>query len=357
MNHSPRFWRLVNRHLPRRRSAPRPGSTRTAPICTATACQSRAAMLRDANRVPAWVGLRSSMLRPGSFAMTLLLAMLTGIGPLSVDMYLASLPDIGRLLDAPPAQVQLTISVYLVGFAIGQMFYGAAVGPPRPAAGADRRARHLSAGDARLRAGAVDRDADRGAVRPGARRRRRDRAGARGGARHLRGRPRRRAKCRGWRAIMALAPIVAPLIGGVLQTAFGWRSNFVALFFFGARGGRSWCGCCCRRRCGSARRSRCRLFSILRSYRRFFAQPQLRRPSRHRDLLHSRAVRLDFHRGLRAAGHLRALAARVRLHLRGQFVRAICSAPSIAARFVVRWGIDRTIGHRCSTMTAGGLPW
>ena len=27
---------------------------------------------------------------------------------------------------------------------------------------------------------------------------------------------------------MALAPLVAPLIGGVLQTAFGWRSNFVA---------------------------------------------------------------------------------------------------------------------------------
>ena len=37
-------------------------------------------------------------------------------------------------------------------------------------------------------------------------------------------------------AIMALAPLVAPLIGGVLQTAFGWRSNFVALFCFGARG-------------------------------------------------------------------------------------------------------------------------
>ena len=35
-------------------------------------------------------------------------------------------------------------------------------------------------------------------------------------------------------AIMALAPLVAPLIGGVLQTAFGWRSNFVLLFLFGA---------------------------------------------------------------------------------------------------------------------------
>ena len=64
------------------------------------------------------------MLRPGSFALTLLLALLTGMGPLSVDMYLASLPDMGRLLSAPASQVQLTISFYLVGFAIAQVFYG-----------------------------------------------------------------------------------------------------------------------------------------------------------------------------------------------------------------------------------------
>src|ERR1700709_295499 len=64
------------------------------------------------------------MLTPGSFALTLLLAMLTGLGPLSVDMYLASLPSIGRLLGAPTSQVQLTISAYLIGFAVAQIFYG-----------------------------------------------------------------------------------------------------------------------------------------------------------------------------------------------------------------------------------------
>ena len=32
---------------------------------------------------------------------------------------------------------------------------------------------------------------------------------------------------------MALAPLVAPLIGGVLQTVFGWRSTFVALLCVG----------------------------------------------------------------------------------------------------------------------------
>src|SRR6202158_3510390 len=64
------------------------------------------------------------MLRPGTFALTVLLAALSAIGPLTTDMYLPSLPDIARLLGASTAQVQLTISAYLVGFAIGQILYG-----------------------------------------------------------------------------------------------------------------------------------------------------------------------------------------------------------------------------------------
>jgi DHA1 family bicyclomycin/chloramphenicol resistance-like MFS transporter len=64
------------------------------------------------------------MLRPDTFSLTAMLALLTAVGPLSVDMYLPSLPDIGRELAAPPAQVQLTISFYLVGFALGQILYG-----------------------------------------------------------------------------------------------------------------------------------------------------------------------------------------------------------------------------------------
>jgi len=64
------------------------------------------------------------MLRPGSLALTTLLAMLTGLGPLSMDMYLPSLPDIARVLAAPTAQVQLTVSTYLIGFAVGQVIYG-----------------------------------------------------------------------------------------------------------------------------------------------------------------------------------------------------------------------------------------
>src|SRR6476661_3585652 len=64
------------------------------------------------------------MLRPGTFALTALLAGLSAVGPLTTDMYLPSLPDIARQLDASTAQVQLTISTYLVGFAVGQIVYG-----------------------------------------------------------------------------------------------------------------------------------------------------------------------------------------------------------------------------------------
>ena len=64
------------------------------------------------------------MLRPGTFALTALLAGLTAVGPLTTDMYLPSLPEIARLLGASTAEVQFTISAYLFGFAVGQIFYG-----------------------------------------------------------------------------------------------------------------------------------------------------------------------------------------------------------------------------------------
>src|SRR3984893_15339384 len=64
------------------------------------------------------------MLRPGTFGLTLLLALLTGLGPLTMDMYLPSLPAIGQALGASTVQVQLTISSYLIGFAAGRIFSG-----------------------------------------------------------------------------------------------------------------------------------------------------------------------------------------------------------------------------------------
>lgn len=63
-------------------------------------------------------------LQKGSVALTLLLAFLTAVGPLSTDMYLPSLPAIGKALNSNTSLVQLTLSVFITGFAVGQIFYG-----------------------------------------------------------------------------------------------------------------------------------------------------------------------------------------------------------------------------------------
>ncbi|MDV2856897.1 MULTISPECIES: Bcr/CflA family multidrug efflux MFS transporter [Oceanimonas] len=57
-------------------------------------------------------------------SLLLLLASLAGLTPLAIDMYLPSLPTIAEDLGVPVSQAQLTISVYLAGFALGQLFYG-----------------------------------------------------------------------------------------------------------------------------------------------------------------------------------------------------------------------------------------
>ena len=63
-------------------------------------------------------------LKPGSRGLTILLSMMTGLGPLSTDIYLASMPFIGAALNASASSVQLTMSAYVIGFAFGQIIYG-----------------------------------------------------------------------------------------------------------------------------------------------------------------------------------------------------------------------------------------
>jgi DHA1 family bicyclomycin/chloramphenicol resistance-like MFS transporter len=63
-------------------------------------------------------------LRPGSGALIVVLALLTAMGPLSTDMYLPSLPAIASAYATDAGEVQLTLSVFLLGFAFGQVVYG-----------------------------------------------------------------------------------------------------------------------------------------------------------------------------------------------------------------------------------------
>ena len=151
--------------------------------------------------------------------------MLTALGPLSMDMYLPSLPDIAHVLQAPTAHVQLTVSSYLIGFAVGQMIYGPL---------SDRHGRRpvllaaLALYVASTLGCATSRSVD---VLIGAR----FLQGIGGSGSIVLSRAIVRDLYSGVRAarelslmgsIAAFAPIIAPMIGGVFQTAFGWRANF-----------------------------------------------------------------------------------------------------------------------------------
>jgi len=54
----------------------------------------------------------------------IILGILSAAGPLSTDMYLSSLPTIAKVFDVGVSGSQLTLSVFLMGFAIGQLFVG-----------------------------------------------------------------------------------------------------------------------------------------------------------------------------------------------------------------------------------------
>lgn len=59
-----------------------------------------------------------------SFGVAALLTTLVALGPLSTDLYLPALPTLARVFATDAARVQLTLSVYLAGFACAQLFYG-----------------------------------------------------------------------------------------------------------------------------------------------------------------------------------------------------------------------------------------
>lgn len=167
------------------------------------------------------------------YRLAVILGGLTAMGPLAIDMYLPALPRIGRELAASPAAVQISLAVYFVGIALGQAFYG-----PLSDRGGRRRALFFglgvfvlaSVGCALARnievlvacrflqalGGCAPLVVPRAVVR--------DYFDERESARML----------SVLILVMGLAPILAPLIGGQLLTAFGWRSVFWLLTAYGA---------------------------------------------------------------------------------------------------------------------------
>jgi DHA1 family bicyclomycin/chloramphenicol resistance-like MFS transporter len=172
-------------------------------------------------------------LRPESVAGTILLTALVAIGSFSVSIYTPSMPTLVADFHTKPAMVKLTLSLFLVGFALAQLVYGPlsdrfgrrpllvaglavyVIGSlacvAAPSIEAMIAARFLQAVGAC--AGPV---LGRAVVR--------DVHGREGTARIL-----------AWiGAATTLSPAIGPTLGGSLHVWFGWRANFVLLAAVGA---------------------------------------------------------------------------------------------------------------------------
>ena len=164
---------------------------------------------------------------------TWLLTLLMGLGPFSMQILIPSLPLLAGVFAVPYASAQMTLTVYLVGIALGQLIYGplsdrfgrrpvllvglavyalgslAAFLAPSIGALAVARAAQAAGGCAGMvLTRAIIRD-----VFP------RDQAASKVGFVMMG---------------MTVAPMLAPLLGAELTALFGWRSTMLACVAFGA---------------------------------------------------------------------------------------------------------------------------
>lgn len=161
------------------------------------------------------------------------LAMISGLGPMSIDMYLPSLPAMEQHFASDAATTQLTLASYFGGLAIGQVFYG-------PIADALGRKKPLLFGLLlyvlaslgcllaqsmeqlvfmrllQALGGCAGIVVTRAIVR--------DCFGVNDMARIL----------SLLLLIMGVAPVLAPMLGGLLFQQFGWRAIFYVLSAYGA---------------------------------------------------------------------------------------------------------------------------
>jgi DHA1 family bicyclomycin/chloramphenicol resistance-like MFS transporter len=162
-----------------------------------------------------------------------LLAAMTAVAPFSIDTYLPAFPDIGASLGATPVEVQHTLAVYMAAFAFMMLWHGAlsdALGRRRVLLVAfavyvaaslfcvfatsiemlwlGRVLQGMSAGAGLVLSRTIIRDLLDG--------------------------PAAQRLIAHTTMIFAVAPSIAPVIGGWIHHAFGWQAIFVFLAFYGA---------------------------------------------------------------------------------------------------------------------------
>lgn len=161
------------------------------------------------------------------------LALIVGVSPFATDMYIPALPAIARDLDTTPGAVQLSLTAFLVAFAVGQLL----VGPVSDGIG---RRPMLVVGTALFALASVGCALAPDVVTLVVARVAQGLAGAAGA---VAGRAMvsdvtsgtRMAKVFGTlAAINAIGPVVAPLAGGAVLTVGTWRLMFVVLAVLGA---------------------------------------------------------------------------------------------------------------------------
>lgn len=170
---------------------------------------------------------------PRSTGIAVLLTGLVAVGPLSTDLYLPSLPTLTSVFTTDVAHVQLTLSVFLLGFAVSQLIYGPL---------SDRFGRvpaligglgiYLLASIACVFSTSIEAlttarffQALGGCCGP---------VLGRAIVRDMHG-PLQAARTLAYiGSATALAPAIGPIVGGYLLVWFGWQSSFYALAFMGA---------------------------------------------------------------------------------------------------------------------------
>ena len=172
-------------------------------------------------------------LRPDSPAITLLLGALIAIAPLAMDIYLASMPSMTRALGAPAEQVQLTLSVYMYGWGVAQLFAGPMSDRfgRRPALIGGLVVFVIASIVCALSTNVVTLIAARAvqavsmatiAVVP------------RAIVRDLYAGDRAAQMLSLMGVVLGIAPIVAPIVGSHLHVWFGWQANFVFVAIYAA---------------------------------------------------------------------------------------------------------------------------